>query len=143
MKRLIAKIPIAKILGLKILVVLLAGTALPCAAAEWAWVMSVPHALSGEQVYKVRILEIDGKAQKELIRYPLGPGEHSVTVELMLDLEWEPDLTEAGPLPAVKQLTLEAVAGKSYLLAGKVDVDAPAEAQLDQSYWEPVVYAVK
>lgn len=143
MKRPIPKIPIAKFLGPKILVVLLACTALPCAAAEWAWVMSIPHALSGEHVYKVRILEIDGTAQKELIRYPLGPGEHSVTVELMLDLEWEPDLTEAGPAPAVKQLKLEAVAGKSYLLAGKVDVDAPAESQLDQSYWEPVVYMVK
>lgn len=137
------KSPMSKTLGPKILIALLACTALPCAAAEWAWVMSIPHALSGEHVYKVRILEIDGAAQKELIRYPLGRGEHSVTVELMLDLEWEPDLTEAGPVPAVKQLKLEAVTGKSYLLAGKVDVDAPAEAQLDQSYWEPVVYAVK
>lgn len=143
MQRLSPKIPMPKIRGLKTLIVLLACAALPCAAAEWAWVMSIPHALSGEQVYKVRILEIDGAAQKELIRYPLGPGEHAVTVELMLDLEWEPDLTEAGPVPAIKQLKLEAVAGRSYLLAGKVNVDAPAEAQLDQSYWEPVVYAVK
>lgn len=137
------KSPISRFLGPKILVALLACTALPCAAAEWAWVMSIPHALSGEHVYKVRILEIDGTAQKELIRYPLGPGEHALTVELMLDLEWEPDLTEGGPVPAVKQLKLEAAPGKSYLLAGKVDVNAPAEAQLDQSYWEPVVYAVK
>jgi hypothetical protein len=112
-------------------------------AAEWAWIMSIPHAMSGEQMYKVRILEIDGAAQKELIRYPLAGGSHAVRVELMLDLEWEPDLTESGPVPAVKQLALEVVTGKTYLLAGKVDVDAPAEAQLDQSYWEPVVYAVQ
>lgn len=143
MKNLTAKTQAPKILASKVIAMLLAFAALPCAAAESAWVMSIPHALSGEQVYKVRILEIDGTAQKELIRYPLSPGEHSVTVELMLDLEWEPDLTEAGPVPAVKQLKLEAVAGKNYLLAGKVDVDAPAEAQLDQSYWKPVVYAVK
>jgi hypothetical protein len=127
----------------KVLALLLAFTALPCAAADWAWAMSVPHALSGEHVYKVRILEIDGVPQKELIRYPLTPGQHLFTVELMLDLEWEPDLAEAGREPAVKQLTVEAAAGKSYLLAGKVNVDAPAEAQLDQSYWEPVVYAVQ
>lgn len=126
-----------------ILTCLLAFAALPCTAADWAWAMSVPHARSGEHVYKVRVLAIDGVAQNELIRYPLSPGAHLLTVELMLDLEWEPDLTEAGPAPAVKQLKIEAVAGKSYLLAGKVDVDAPAEAQLDQSYWEPVVYAVK
>jgi hypothetical protein len=112
-------------------------------AADWAWVTSIPHALSGEQLYKVRILEIDGAAQKELIRYPLAGGSHTVKVELMLDLEWEPDLTESGPVPAVKQLALEVVSGKTYLLAGKVDVDAPAEAQLDQSYWEPIVYAVQ
>jgi hypothetical protein len=105
--------------------------------------MSIPHALSAENVYKIRILEIDGVAQQELIRYPLAVGSHTVKVELMLDLEWEPDLSESGPVPAVKQLAVEAVAGKSYLLAGKVDVDAPAEAQLDQSYWEPVVYAVQ
>jgi hypothetical protein len=137
------KSSLSRTLAPKILAALLACGAMPGAAAEWAWVMSIPHALSGEHVYKVRILEIDGAAQQELIRYPVGPGEHSVTVELMLDLEWEPDLTEAGPVPAVKQLKLEAIAGKSYLLAGLVDVDAPAEAQLDQSYWEPVIYAVK
>ena len=137
------KSSLARTLAPKILAALLACGALPGAAAEWAWVMSIPHALSGEHVYKVRILEIDGAAQQELIRYPLGPGEHSVTVELMLDLEWEPDLTEAGPVPAVKQLKLQAIAGKSYLLAGQVDVDAPVEAQLDQSYWEPGVYAVQ
>jgi hypothetical protein len=115
----------------------------PCFAAEWAWVMSIPHALSDEHVYKVKLLEIDGAPQKELIRYPVAAGSHTVTVELMLDVEWEPDLTESVRAPAVKQLALEAVAGKSYLLAARVDVEAPAEAQLDQSYWEPVVYAVQ
>ena len=115
----------------------------PCCATEWAWVMSIPHALSDEHVYKVKLLEIDGALQKELIRYPVAAGSHTVTVELMLDLEWETDLTGSARAPAVKQLALELVAGKSYLLAGKVDVDAPAEAQLDQSYWEPVVYAVQ
>lgn len=126
-----------------ILAAALALAAPPSFAAEWSWVMSIPHARSDEQLYKVRILEIDGAAQKELIRYPLAGGNHTIRVELMLDLEWEPDLTEAGPVPAVKQLTLQVITGKTYLLAGKVDVDAPAEAQLDQSYWEPVVYAVQ
>jgi hypothetical protein len=115
----------------------------PCPAAEWAWVMSIPHALSDEHVYKVKLLDIDGTPQKELIRYPVAAGSHTVTVELMLDVEWEPDLTESVRAPAVKQLVLEVVAGKSYLLAARVDIDAPAEAQLDQSYWEPVVYAVQ
>jgi hypothetical protein len=132
-----------KFLRATILAAALALASPPCFAVEWAWVMSIPHALSGENVYKVRILEIDGVAQQELIRYPLAVGSHTVKVELMLDLEWEPDLTESGPVPAVKQLAVEAVAGKSYLLAGKVDVDAPAEAQLDQTYWEPVVYSVQ
>jgi hypothetical protein len=114
-----------------------------CIAAEWAWVMSIPHALSDEHVYKVKLLNIDGAPQKELIRYPVAAGSHTVRVELMLDVEWEPDLTESARAPAIKELALEVVAGKSYLLAAKVNVDAPAEAQLDQSYWEPVIYAIK
>lgn len=126
-----------------ILALTLALASSPCLAAEWAWVMSIPHALSGESLYKVRLLDIDGAPQKELIRYPLATGAHTMTVELVLDVEWEPDLTESARTPQVKQLALEVVAGKSYLLAGKVDIDAPAEAQLDQSYWQPVVYAVQ
>jgi hypothetical protein len=43
----------------------------------------------------------------------------------------------------VKRIEVDADPGKSYLLAGKVDADAPAESQLDQSYWEPIVYAVQ
>jgi hypothetical protein len=118
----------------------MAGTG---AAAQWAWVMSVPHARSDEFVFKVRILEIDGQAQDELLRYPLTGGLHTITVQLMLDLEWEPDLAGGAPVSAVKRIEIDADPGKSYVLAGKVDADAPAESQLDQSYWEPVVYAVQ
>lgn len=114
----------------------------PVLPAEWAWLLSIPHALSGEQVYKVRILEIDGQPQKELIRYPVSPGAHTVTVQMLLDLEWEPDLTEGARRPPVKPFELEVEAGKTYLLAARVDIEAPAESQLDQSYWEPIVYRV-
>lgn len=125
------------------LLLLLGLYAAPAAASDWAWVMSVPHAISDQNTYKVRILEIDGEPQRELLRYPVSPGRHEVVVELMLVLEWEPDLREGGPVPAVKRIEVQAEGGRSYLLAGKVDVDAPAESQLDQSYWEPFVYAVQ
>jgi hypothetical protein len=114
----------------------------PAHAADWAWVMSVPHAISDEYVYKVRIVAIDGEPQQELLRYPLSPGRREMTVELLLDLEWEPDLRTGERKPAIKQIEIDAEPGKSYLLAGRVDVDAPAESQLDGSYWEAVVYAV-
>ena len=126
-----------------LLALALAATAVTAPAAEWAWVMSVPHALSDEFIYKVRILGIDGQAQGELIRYPLTGGKHTITVRLLLDLEWEPDLSEGSPKPAVKHIEIDAEPGRSYLLAGKVDPDAPAESQLDQSWWEPVIYAVQ
>jgi hypothetical protein len=129
------------------LTLLLAGTTLAglssAGAASWSWVMSIPHAISDQQLYKVRILEVDGTAQQELLRYDVGPGRHELTVQLMLDLEWEPDLTEGDRRPPIKRMTLEVEAGKSYVLAGKVDIDAPVESQLDQSWWEPVVYAVQ
>ena len=109
-------------------------------AADWAWVMSVPYALSGEQVYKVRLLEIDGVPQKELIRYAVKAGRRTFTVQMMLVVEWEPDLSESARELPVKQITLDIENGKTYQLAARVDIDAPAEAQLDQSYWEPFVY---
>jgi hypothetical protein len=112
-------------------------------AADWAWLMSIPHARSGEAVYKVRIAAIDGVPQQELLRYALAGGSHTVTVELMLDMEWEPDLSTGPQGPAIKQLRLDATPGKSYFLAGQVKLDAPIEAQLDHSWWEPVVYEVR
>lgn len=114
----------------------------PASAAEWAWLLSVPHARSGEQIYKVRILEVDGEPQKELLRYAVTPGRHTVKVQMMLVVDWEPDLAEAPRGPGWKELALDVVAGKTYQLAAKLDVDAPIEAQLDQSYWEPFVFRV-
>ena len=55
-------------------------------------------------------------------------------------IEWEPDLLEGARPPQIKRLELQAEAGKSYWLAARVDVDAPAESQLDQSWWEVFVF---
>jgi hypothetical protein len=99
--------------------------------------------MSGEQVYKVRILEIDGEPQEELLRYAVPAGRHTFKVRMLLDVVWEPDLADAPRGPGSKELNLEVESGKSYLLAARVDVDAPIEAQLDRSYWEAFVYAIK
>ena len=112
-------------------------------SANWGWLLSIPSARSAEQLYKVRILAIDDEAQKELLRYAVAPGKHRIRAQLMLDMEWEPDLSESALKLPVKDLELEVEVGKTYLLAGKVDFSAPAESQLDQSYWEPIVYAVQ
>ena len=116
--------------------------AAPVCATDWAWVMSVPYALSGEQVYKVRLLEIDGVPQKELLRYAVEGGRRTFTVQMMLDVEWEPDLSESAREPPVKQITLDVENGKTYQLAARVDINAPVEAQLDQSFWDPFVYRI-
>lgn len=114
----------------------------PLPAADWAWILSIPHARSTEHLYKVRVLEIDGKPQRELIRYAVPPGSHVVKVRLLLDVEWEPELAEAPRGPGVKELSFAAEEGKTYQLAAQVDEDAPIEAQLDRTYWEPLVYRV-
>jgi len=127
-----------------VLVVLMQGAlAQPSEAADWAWILSVPHALSGENVYKVRIEEIDGAAQQELLRYAVPAGKHTFKVRMLLDVQWEPELAEAPRGPGWKEMELEVEAGKTYLLAARLDIDAPAESQLDQSYWEPFVYRVE
>ena len=129
-----------KTLFAPLLGVFLSALAMPAQAADWAWLLSVPHAVSGEGIYKVRILEIDGEPQKELIRYPVAPGEHLVRVRMLLQVDWDPELAEAPRGPGVKELKLEVEAGKTYLLAAKLDAEAPIEAQLDRSYWKPLVY---
>ena len=111
-------------------------------AQDWAWVMSVPYAISQDYVYKVRVLEIDGEPQKELLRYAVAAGEHTFTVQMMLDVEWEPDLSDSVRRPPIKQITVPIETGRTYYLAAWVDTDAPIEAQLDQSFWEPFVYRV-
>jgi hypothetical protein len=123
------------------LLILIAPTQ-PAPAADWGWILSIPHAKSGEQVYKVRILEIDGEAQKELLRYAVAPGRHTIKASMMLDLQWEPDLAEAPRGPGWKDLEVEIVSGKTYQLAARLDANAPIEAQLDRSYWAPFVYRV-
>ena len=130
-----------KLLFVLSMVLTLAAT--PTARAQdWSWVMSIPYAMSGEQIYKIRILEIDGVPQTELLRYAVGTGERTFTVRMMLDVEWEPDLSASGPRPPIKQITVRIDSGKTYQLAARVDIDAPVEAQLDQSFWEPIVYRV-
>jgi len=114
----------------------------PLPGADWGWILSVPHAHSGEQLYKVRILAIDGAAQKELLRYAVAPGRHTVRVQMMLDVQWEPDFADAPRGPGWKELELEVAAGRTYQIAARFNADAPIEAQMDQSYWEPFVYRV-
>jgi hypothetical protein len=112
----------------------------PDGATARAWVMSIPHANSASSLYKVRINSIDGVRQTDAVRYPIRPGLHELVVELMLDIEWEPDLSAAPTGPSVKQITIDAEAGKSYRIGARVDREAPAESQLDQSFWQVVVF---
>ena len=114
----------------------------PAPAADWGWILSIPHARSGEQVYKIRILEIDGEGQTELLRYAVPPGRHTIKVSMMLEVQWEPELAEAPRGPGWKELELEIESGKTYQLAARFDANAPIEAQLDRSYWAPFVYRV-
>ncbi len=126
----------------KILFVLLLPLFSPGLAADQSWVMSIPYAVSSEHIYKVVIESIDGKATDSAVRYPLSAGEHSITVSLKLDVEWSPDLVETPGQTRHKQLLVSAEAGNTYQIAARVDIDAAAESQLDDSYWEPLVYRI-
>jgi hypothetical protein len=126
----------------KILFVLLLPLSSPGLAADQSWVMSIPYAVSSEHIYKVVIESIDGKATDSAVRYPLSTGEHRITVSLKLDVEWSPDLVETPVQTRHKQLLVSAEAGNTYQIAARVDIDAAAESQLDDSYWEPLVYRI-
>ena len=112
-------------------------------AADESWLMSIPYALSSEQIYKVRIEQIDGVTVEEAVRYRLSSGEHTITLSHLLDVEWSPDLVETpGRNHRVKQFILTVDADKTYQLAVKIDLNAAAESQLDQSFWTPFVYRI-
>ena len=102
--------------------------------------MSLPYAISEENIYKVRIEKIDGLDQKPAYRYPLSTGRHVVTVNLMLDVFWTPNLTGAQEITHVKRFDVTIEDGTTYQVAAKVDIDAPLESQLDGSFWEPIIY---
>lgn len=102
--------------------------------------MSLPYAISEENIYKVSIEKIDGRDQKPATRHPLHTGSHVVTVSLMLDVFWSPNLTGSQEITQTKKFDVTIEAGTTYQIAAKVDVDAPLESQLDGSFWEPILY---
>jgi hypothetical protein len=127
---------------IKIFFVLLLPLSSPVPAAEQSWLMSIPYAISSEHIYKVVIESIDGRARESAVRYSVSAGEHTITVSLQLDVEWSPDLVETPGQFHHKQLNVLAESGKTYQVAGRLDITAPAESQLDASFWEPIVYKV-
>ena len=109
-------------------------------AGEQAYVMSLPYAISEENIYKVRIEKIDDRVQAPRTRYPLDRGSHVVTVSLMLVVDWSPKIEGAGEPIIQKQLTLDVEKGMTYQIGARVDIEAEAESQLDGSFWEPFIY---
>lgn len=105
-----------------------------------AWVASIPYAISDEHVFKVKIVSIDGKTTDRAIKYRVDKGEHIVTVRLMLDVRWTPELVDTHNLTHQKDILIDFVRGTTYHIGARVDVDAPVTSQLDGSYWEPFVY---
>jgi len=104
-------------------------------------VMSIPHAISNDHLYKVTIDKIDGVPQEAALNYPLSTGEHVIKVSIMLNLEWTPKLEGASPTAHEKEIVLDVEAGTKYQIGAQLDIDAPIESQLDGSYWEPVLFS--
>ena len=109
-------------------------------ADDRAYVMSLPYAISEEDIYKVQIEKIDGVDQKPATRYEISTGSHVLTVTMMLDVYWTPNLTGSQGKPFTKSFEITVEEGTTYRLGAKVDMDAPAESQLDGSFWEPILY---
>jgi len=109
-------------------------------AAEGAFVTSLPYAISEENIYKVRIEKIDGKLQKPATRYQVSTGHHVLTVSLMLDVYWTPNLTDSQEKTHAKNFEVTIEEGMTYQVGAKIDINAPIESQLDGSFWEPILY---
>jgi len=103
-------------------------------------VASIPHAISSESLYKVEIFEIDGVTTRSARNYPLAPGQHTIRVRIMLNVEWTPILPGASDSIREKEIVLDIEPGMKYLIGARLDIDAPIESQLDGSYWESILY---
>jgi hypothetical protein len=111
-----------------------------CQAGSEAWIMSIPTAISEEQIYKVRIEGIDGVATKPSRRYRISAGQHAITLILMLNVEWDPNLADGERTDYRKEMVLEVEAGSTYQVGAKLNPDAPLDSQLDGSYWKPILH---
>jgi hypothetical protein len=112
----------------------------PVIAADSGYVMSLPYAISEENIYKVRIKKIDGQDQQPATRYRVSTGSHVLTVNLMLDVYWTPNLIGSQEKPYTKNFEVTIEDGTTYQIGAKVNVNAPVESQLDGSFWEPILY---
>lgn len=112
----------------------------PVIAADSGYVMSLPYAISEENIYKVRIKKIDGQDQQPATRYRVSTGSHVLTVNLMLDVYWTPNLIGSQEKPYTKNFDVTIEDGTTYQIGAKVNVNAPVESQLDGSFWEPILY---
>ena len=101
---------------------------------------SIPHAISSESIYKVEIFEIDGVTTGSARNYPLAPGQHTIRVRIMLNVEWTPKLPGASDSIREKEIVLDIEPGMKYLIGARLNIDAPIESQLDGSYWESILY---
>jgi hypothetical protein len=110
------------------------------AAAEDGALSSIPHAISDRGIYKVRILEIDSVAVGPRTKYRLDAGPHTVTVELLLELEWSLDQRTQPEMNNLRDIRLEILPGKHYQLAARVDVNAPADDLAKGTFWSVIVY---
>ena len=112
----------------------------PVIAADSGYVMSLPYAISEENIYKVRIKKIDGQDQQPATRYRVSTGTHVLTVNLMLDIYWTPNLTGSQEKTHTKRIGLTIEDGTTYQVGARVNIDAPIESQLDGSFWAPILY---
>lgn len=103
-------------------------------------VMSIPYAISNENIYKVRVESIDGVPTHMATRYSLSAGRHVFGLSMLLHVEWDPDLSDQTVSGRIKQLELDLQAGLTYQIGARLDPEAPIESQIDQSYWHPILY---
>ena len=105
-----------------------------------AWVMSIPYAISKDHIYKVNLRKIDDLNTEPATKYRLNPGQHVISVSLLLVVEWDPTLEDGSKSGQEKDFVLDVKTGTTYQIGARLNPEAPVESQLDGSYWTPILY---
>ena len=125
-----------------ILIMVCAGLIPAAWGQQSSRIMSLPHAISGENLYKVRIERIDGLSVPDRRYHDLAPGAHEIEVSLLLEVVWESNESVEPDSAAAHQMKLTLEGGKRYQVAGRVYQEASPEEVSAGQFWEAFVYRV-
>ncbi len=125
---------------LPLLALVFAGAAV---AAEHGYIAPLPEPEPRNNLFEVNIEQINGKDAMDGPNFRAPAGKNEVVVSLVFSSEWGSGMSYTGGQIYYNTIEVDVEEGKTYYLGAKVDTSASEEAQVDGSFWTPVIVKVR